>query len=63
MPRALAELAYAAEHAPKRGGYIWESARIAYDAGKSIDPTLVELLNVGALVPHLDKTKGWVVAW
>lgn len=62
-PRALSELAYARKHAPARGGYLWEGARLAYERGDYKDATLSELLLVGALAPHGDPAKGYVVRW
>jgi len=59
---AARELRYARREAPKRGGYIWEAARIGYEAGAFKDPTLDELLTLGFLKPHPDPTKGWIPA-
>lgn len=62
-PRALSELAYARKHAPVRGGYLWEGARPAYERGDHKDAVLSELLLVGAIAPHSDPAKGYVVRW
>ncbi len=62
-PSAQRELDFARKAAPSRGGYIWEGARIGYDAGNYKDDTLRELLACGALQPHPDPAKGWVVKW
>jgi hypothetical protein len=60
--RALRELQYMKREAPKRGGFMYEGARLAYEAGEYRDETLTELLEVGAIKPHPDPNKGWVVA-
>lgn len=59
-PAAQRELDYARREAPMRGGYIWEGARIAYEAGEYQDAELTEMLAIGALTPHPDPTKGYV---
>lgn len=48
--------------APKRGGYMFEGARPDYESGKYKDDILDELLAAGAIAPHPDPAKGWVVA-
>jgi hypothetical protein len=58
---ALLELQYMKRHAPKRGGFMYEGARPAYEAGKYYDATIAELLSAGAIKPHPDPTKGWAV--
>lgn len=59
--RAQADLDFMRREAPNRGGYMWEGARVAYEAGTYKDPGLDELLSVGAIKPHADPKKGWVV--
>lgn len=61
-PRAQAELNLARREASKRGGYIWEGARPAFEAGNYKDDELSELLAIGAIKPHPDPTKGWIVS-
>ena len=58
--RAWEDLQYARREAPRRGGYIWEGARIGYEAGDYHSSTFDELLACGALTPHRDPAKGWV---
>lgn len=57
---AARTLRYMRENAPRRGGYMFEGARKAYDAGEK-DSDIVELLEIGAIEPHEDPTKGWVI--
>jgi len=59
--RAALTLEYMRKHAPQRGGYMFEGARVAYDAGRYQDSELDELLAAGAIEPHDDPKKGWVV--
>lgn len=59
--KALATLAYMKWRAPKRGGYMFESARPAYEAGTYRDDEIAQLLACGAIEPHPDPAKGWVV--
>jgi hypothetical protein len=61
-PKAQAELAYATEYVA-RYGYIWAGARPQYEAGTYHDAVLTELLNAGAIEPHADPTKGYIVKW
>lgn len=62
-PKAHAELDHARKVAPQRGGYIWEGARPHYETGQYQDAVVRELLAVGAIEPHPDPTKGWIVKW
>jgi len=59
--RAAQTLAYMKREATKRGGYIFEGARPAYEAGTYRDAELSELLSAGLIAPHHDPAKGWVV--
>jgi hypothetical protein len=59
---AVATLNWMRQHAPRRGGFMYEGARPAYEAGTYRDPELDELLSVGAIKPHPDPNKGWVVS-
>jgi hypothetical protein len=54
-------LEYMRREAPKRGGFMYEGAREAYEKGEYRDRELDELLAVGAIEPHPDPRKGWVV--
>ena len=54
-------LGYMREEATKRGGFMFEGARQAYEAGTYKDDVLAELLAAEAIAPHPDPTKGWVV--
>lgn len=58
---ATRTLAYMKREAPRRGGYMFEGARPAYERGEYYDKDLAELLSVGAIKPHDDPAKGWVV--
>ena len=60
-PRARAAYEYARRDAPKRGGYMWEGARQAYEAGTYQDADLTEMLAAGVIVPHQDPKKGWII--
>lgn len=60
---AQATLNYMIRECPKRGGYMYEGARPAYERGEYKDADLAELLAVGAIGPHEDSNKGWVVKW
>lgn len=62
-PAAQATLDYARKAAAERGGYIWEGARPQYEIGHYQDAELNEMLAVGAIEPHPDPTKGWIVKW
>lgn len=42
---------------------MYEGARPAYERGEYKDADLAELLAVGAIGPHEDSNKGWVVKW
>jgi hypothetical protein len=50
------------KEAPRRGGFMFEAARPAFESGKYRDSILSELLHAGAIEPHQDPNKGWVVA-
>lgn len=56
----LVELRYMQREAPGRGGYMYEAARHAFEAGKYRDDALTKLLSCGAIYPHPDPNKGWV---
>ena len=58
---AARTLEYMRCHAPSRGGFMYEGARPAYEAGTYIEPEFDELLSVGAIAPHPDPSKGYVV--
>lgn len=60
--RAQETLAYMRRNAPRRGGFMFECARVAFDAGKYHDAEIDELLRTGAIKPHPDPKRGWVVA-
>ena len=60
--RAQETLSYMRRNAPLRGGFMFERARVAFDNGKYRDGDIEELLRVGAIKPHPDPLKGWVVA-
>jgi hypothetical protein len=47
--------------APKRGGFMFEGARPAYEAGTYKDAELRELLDAGLIALHPDPKKGFVV--
>lgn len=55
-------LRYMIQHAPARGGYMFEGARPAFESGTYLDQEIAELLRVGAIKPHPDTAKGWIVA-
>lgn len=59
-PQAEATLNYMRREAPRRGGYIFEGARIAYETGCYRDDEIAQLLSAGAIEPHPDPNKGWV---
>ncbi len=59
--RAQAELEYMRKVAPGRGGFMYEGARSAYESGEYNDDNLKQLLEAGAIEPHPDPTKGWIV--
>lgn len=61
--RAQRELDYARYASSNRGGFIWEGARPAFEAGTYHDDVLSEMLVCGAIEPHPDPAKGWVVKW
>jgi hypothetical protein len=61
-PKADQTLAYMRREAPKRGGFMFEGARPAYENGTYHDSEIDLLLACGAIRPHADPTKGWVVA-
>jgi hypothetical protein len=61
-PRAEASLNYMRREAPRRGGFMFEGARLAYDRGAYRDPDIDELLACGAIKPHPDPERGWVVS-
>lgn len=61
-PRALGELNFARDTCRTRG-FIWEGARLSYEAGTYRDAEIAELLAVGAIAPHPDPSKGWIVKW
>ena len=58
---AALTLEYMRRNAPRRGGFMYEGARPAYEAGTYIEPDFDELLAAGAIAPHLDPTKGFIV--
>jgi len=60
-PDAMDTLAYMKKEAPRRGGYMYEGARPAYESGAYKDSVLDELLSFGAIKPHDDPKKGWVI--
>lgn len=55
-------LDYMRRNAERRGGFMYEGARPAYERGEYRDSALDELLRVGAIEPHSDPSKGWVVS-
>ena len=59
--KAEATLDYMRREAPKRGGFMYEGARPAYERGEYRDAEIAELLSVGAIRPHADPARGWVV--
>lgn len=54
------ELEYMWLNAPKRGGYMYEAARPAFESGEYQNAVLQELLDAGAIRPHPDPMNGWV---
>lgn len=60
--RAEQTLHYMQRVAPRRGGFMFEGARPAYESGKYCDDEIDQLLATGAIKPHPDPNKGWVVA-
>lgn len=60
-PEASTTLRYMVHNAPKRGGFMFEGARPDYERGKYQDHIIDELLAAGAIAPHPDPNKGWVV--
>ena len=54
-------LNYMRREAPKRGGFMYEGARPDYENGTYKDHELDELLEAGAIAPHDDPSKGWIV--
>lgn len=62
-PNAEAQLNSARNAAAARGGFIWEDARPRYERGEYPDTDLDEMLAAGAIEPHPDPAKGWVVKW
>jgi hypothetical protein len=52
-------LEFMRREAPKRGGFMYEGARVAWDKGEYCDRELEELLAAGAIEPHTDPLKGW----
>lgn len=61
-PKAELTLNYMRREAPRRGGFMYEGARPAYESGKYRDGEIDELLTCGAIQPHPDPAKGWVVS-
>lgn len=59
--KAAATLEYMRREAPRRGGYMFECARPAYEAGTYRDSEIEQLLACGSIKPHDDPSKGWVV--
>lgn len=55
------QLEYMRRVAPKRGGFMYEGARPSYEDGSYKNSCLDELLATGAIVPHPDPAKGWIV--
>ena len=60
--RARSTLRYMIKECPRRGGFMFEGARPGFEAGTYRDTEIEELLRVGAIKPHADPAKGWVVA-
>lgn len=60
--RARSTLRYMIRECPNRGGFMFEGARPDFEAGIYRDAEIEELLRVGAIKPHEDPAKGWVVA-
>lgn len=60
-PKAEATLNFMRREAPKRGGFMFEGARSSYEAGRYKDEELDQLLAAGAIEPHPDPNRGWVV--
>lgn len=58
---AARTLEFMKKECPGRGGYMFEGARLAYEAGTYRDAEITELLSHGLIAPHPDPTKGWVV--
>jgi hypothetical protein len=54
-------LEFMRQRAPARGGFMFEYARPHYEAGKYHDADIAELLAAGAIGPHADPKKGWIV--
>lgn len=61
-PKAEVTLSYMRREAPLRGGYMFEGARSAYESGRYHDHEIAQLLSCGAIEPHANSAKGWVVS-
>lgn len=61
-PRTMAILNFMRRECGSRGGYMFEGVRPAFEAGKYIDEAISALLKIGAIEPHPDPAKGWIVA-
>lgn len=61
-PKAETVLNYMRKIAPTRGGFMFEGARPAYEVGTYIDDEITQLLTCGAIKPHDDPNKGWIVS-
>lgn len=59
---ALLMLNYMRRESGGRGGFMFEGARPAFENGIYKDSQISELLNAGAIKPHEDPNKGWVVS-
>ena len=59
--KSQVQLNYMRRMAPARGGFMYEGARVAYDAGEYKDDEIAEMLSAGVIKPHDDPKKGWVV--
>lgn len=59
--RAAAEYFYMRREAPKRGGFMYEGARPAFERGEYEDRELEELLAAGLIALHPNPKKGFVV--
>jgi len=59
--KAKVQLDYMRRMAPTRGGFMYEGARAAYEAGRYRDAELDEMIAAGAIKPHDNPNKGWVV--